>query len=223
MSFTATVTQLTGKANGLSIYPRVITGAAVSQPGTVAGSQSTGASQAITPAGTGSWVYGAILGGNTTLTALAANSPFAAQVTQNSLRYVALRSISTTTSGTGITLGASSATTGLDTSLCEILVASGQTLAEDGSSPAVSSVSNAQFLATNSFTGVPAGATLLLIVTSNGGTGTTTVSVTDTSGLGLTWTEHEPINGASKGYAGTWTARMPAAANLGAFFQGWTP
>jgi hypothetical protein len=208
MSFTVTATQLAIKANGLAVALKVLTGAAAAQPGATAGNQGTACSQAITPSGTGSWVYGAALGGNTTLTALAASTPFIAQVTQNSLRYIQLRSTSATTSGSAVTLGASSATTGLDLALCEILAAAGQTLTEDASAPATAAISSAQFLATAAFT-PPAGSLLVFMISSNGGTGTTTVGVTDTSGLGLTWVERSKQNGGNKGYAGVWTAQVP--------------
>jgi hypothetical protein len=223
MSFTVTATESAAKANGMVMVLRVVTGAAAAQPGATAetsGTGATSASQAITPSGTGSLAYGALLGGNTTLTALAANSPFIEQLTQNSLRYVLFRYDSTTTSGTGITLGASSATTGLSIAVCEILAAPGQTLVEDASAPAVAS-SNLQLLTSAAFT-PPAGALLVLMLATNGITGNAASLISDTSGLSLTWTERIKGNASGYGYAGIWTAQMPGVKS-GGFLPFWTP
>jgi hypothetical protein len=223
MSFTVTATESAAKANGMAMAIRVLTGAAASQPGATAGATGAGAStasQAITPSGTGSLIYGAILGGNTTLTALSASTPFLQQLTQNSLRYVQLRSTSTTISGTPVTVGASSATTGIGIAVCEILAAPGQTLVEDASAPAVAS-SNLQLLTSAAFT-PPAGALLVLMLSTNGISGAAASLISDTSGLSLTWTERIKEDGSGDGYAGVWTAQMPGVKS-GGFLPFWTP
>jgi hypothetical protein len=221
MSFTVTASEALHPANGMAMVLKVLTGAAATQPGaTAATSPASTASQAITPTGTGSWVYGAALGTNTTLTA-ASGTTFFQQITQNSLRYIQLRSTSTTTSGTPVTLGASSATTGLDIALCEIPAASGQTLGEDASSPPGVFVSNAQSLATASFN-PPAGTLLVLTLSANGIAGAETCTVADSSGLSLTWTERIKADASGDGYAGVWTARMPGV-KAGGMIPLWLP
>lgn len=206
MSFTVTATQGGNRASGMAMVLKVVTGTAASQPGATTGALTGTPSIPITPAGTGSWVYGAILADSGTWTADAA-ATFEQNVSSGGLEYIQLRSTSTTTSGTPVTLGGTSSATGLSIALCEILAAG--TLAEDASSPAVSAYHSSQSVTTAAFN-PPGSAVLVAMISSNGTAGTTTMAVTDSSNLGLTWVEQMKENGSSKGYAGVWTAQLPA-------------
>ena len=54
----------------------------------------------------------------------------------------------------------------------------------------------------------PAGSLLVAMVASNGGTGVTTMTLSDTSGLGIIWAPAVENNPANSGYCGVWTARV---------------
>ena len=212
VSGTVTATQGGAATAGMAVVLKVVTGAALAQPGAVASVLSATPSDTLTPQASGSWVYGAILEAGTAALSELADTTFEQSVTGNGLGYYALRSASATTGGTPATYGASGTVHGISTVLCEILAAG--TLAEDASSPAVSGFVNSEEFTTAAFT-PPAGSLLVLMTSANGDTGTTTMSVTDTLGLGLTWTEQAKANGSSSGYSGVWTAQIPAASASG--------
>jgi hypothetical protein len=212
MSLTITASQSTATAGGMAMFTRIITGAASSQPGATAGTHGSGgtASQSVTPSGTGSLIFGAILGGSNTGLSAGSGTAFDQNYSASTLRYVQLESVSATTSGTPVTLGAASATTGLSIALCEILAAG--TLAEDtADAPAAKNTSGATSLTTASFT-PPGGSLLVVMISTNGGSGTTNVTVSDSSGL--SWTQQSHQNGGSTGYTGVWTARVPSSGTL---------
>jgi hypothetical protein len=207
MAFTVTATQGGNTSAGMQITVAVVTGASASQPGAVTGAIQSGASLAITPAGNGSLVFGALLGLDGSYAALASTT-FLNNSDNDGLRYVHFYSSATTTAGTPVTLGSSPpGVNSISISLAEVL-ASG-TLAIDGSSPA-SAYAEAIAVTTASFS-PPTAALLVALVSSNGPSGTTTMTVTDTSGLGLSWTEQQKENGSSSGYSGVWTAAVPSA------------
>ena len=66
-------------------------------------------------------------------------------------------------------------------------------------------------LATAAFS-PPACGLLVLMVSTNGGGGVVTMAITDTSGLGLAWTEQVKSNVSGDGYTGVWTAQLAAGA-----------
>lgn len=206
MAFTVTVQQTAVTANGIIALVKVITGASGSQPGAGNAQQSATPNLAITPNATGSWIYTALLLSGTGGVSLQGGNTAEQNTTTGGLRGLNIRSTSTTTASTPITMGTTTGT-GLGQANVEIL--SSGTLAEDASSPAVSGGVVATSWTTASFT-PPQPSLLVVVIASNGGTGTTTFGVSDTSGLGLTWVEQQKANGASKGYAGVWTAQVPA-------------
>jgi hypothetical protein len=204
VAFTVKAQQGGATATSMSLVLKVVTGAAPVQPGTTANANAI--SESVTPLDTGSWIYGAILAGATgSLTALSGNT-FSQAATGGGLHTAQLRTTSTVTGGTPITVGSS---TGTAISVVAAEIIAQGTLAEDASAPAVSGFVIATSITTASFS-PPAGSLLVLMVSSNGAAGTTTMAVTDTSALGLTWVEQAKRNGASNGYTGVWTAQMPS-------------
>lgn len=227
MSIVVTATQggASAPAVGMALLVRVLTGAAASQPGAVHGVIAPGSvvpSDTIaSPAGTGSWVYGALLGGNIAFSALAGTT-FEMNVNNNGLRYIGFRSTGTTTAtiSTGA-LGASGSTSGISVSLCEILAAT--TLAEvtsgPGAGPGVASTASATAVSTTGFS--PAAGTLLVAMAAcNGASGNETLAITDSGGL--TWTEQSAQHDAGHAYSGVWTAPViagsPSSGGLLALF-----
>lgn len=209
MAFTVTATQGGSTAAGMAIMLRVVTGQAASQPGTVASATNTTPNLSVNPAATGSWVYGAILGLSSVSYAAVAGTTLKQNVAASGLEYLAVRTTGTTTAATPVTVGATAPVNGISICLCEIEAAT--TLAEDASSPAGSGFVAATAITTASFT-PPAGSLLVLMVSSNGGGSAATMAVSDTSGLGLSWTQQVKQNTAGDGYSGIWTAAMPATA-----------
>lgn len=207
MSFTVTATQGGSPDIGMTLVVKVLTGQAASPVGASVSLTSATPSSSITPAGTGSWVYGANLGLLGTYTA---NGSTVYQQDSHGagLECIALRSAGLTSAGTPVTIGGTATASSISIALLEILAGSG--LAEDSSSPAPGGFVSATTLASAAFT-PPAGSLLVAVVETNGGGGVTTMAVTDTSGLGLTWTERVKANGAGNGYAGVWTAQVPSA------------
>ena len=211
MSFTVTATEGGSPSSGIAMLVKVLTGQAASQPGQLASATQITPSLAITPGATGSQVYGSALGVGGTYTANGSTSNEQDIHSVAGLEYLSFRSAAATTAGTPVTLGYTSAANGISICLCEIK-ASG-TLTEDASAPAgVNAL--ATTVSTASFT-PPAGSLLIAMVQSNGGGSVTTMGITDTSGLGLTWTEQVKQDGAGNGYSGIWTAPMPAPAAAG--------
>jgi len=211
-AFTVTATQGGATAAGMAMTIVVVTGAAASQPGTVTGVSSTTPSAPITPTATGSQVYGALIGVSSNVYHPLASTVFESNLPMPSvgaLQYIALRSAATTTAGTPVTLGATSDVNSIAVALCEIEAAG--TLAEDSSAPPpVGGSPSGTSVATASFT-PPAGSLLVAMISANAGSGVVTMAVTDTSGLGLSWVEQSKQTVSDDGYAGVWTAQMPAA------------
>lgn len=211
MSFTVTVGQTGSVDVGMAILLKVFTGQAASP----IGNNTTGAtngtpSLSITPNATGSLIVGANLGASGTYTANGATT-YEQQVSGAGLEYVHMRSTSTTTASTPVTIGGTASASSISIALLEILKGTG--LAEDASSPAGSGFSAVTSMTTAAFA-PPVGSLLVLMVTANGNAGVNGIHVTDTSGLGLTWTEQpSKQNGAGNGYSGVWTAQVPSGAS----------
>lgn len=218
MSFTVTATQGGSVENGMTLVVKVITGAAAVQNGATAGVTSATPSAAITPQAASSLVYGAALVTSGVLAALAGTSN-ESYTGASGLFGIGLRSTAVTgEAGSPVTYGEAGTTHGISVALAEIL-ASG-TLAEDASSPAAVAFANVETQTTAAFS-PPAGALLVAMIATNGNTGVVTMALTDTSGLGLTWTPLEQQNAAGSGYSGVWAAQLPAPAPAGGSADGY--
>ncbi len=216
-SFTVTATQGGVVAPGMSATLHVVTGASASQPGTtLAWRDPSGnlkvSGQAIIPAATGSMIYGAFIGGIGTTSPFNANTTFLQNVATLDLQTVQLRSTSTTTAGVSVTLGTTAPTAIAGAlALCEVKITG--TWAVDSSTPPVLHSTSATHLTTASFQ-PPPGSLLVLMVSTEAASGTTTMGVADTSGLGLSWTEQIKQNATAEGYVGVWTAAVPTGGAL---------
>jgi hypothetical protein len=210
----------TGAYDGIALTVRVVTGQAASPAGATASSVAVTTPQlAITPSGSGSWVYGASqLDTATAAFTPAANTAFSANQywSGDEITFGTFRSSGTTTASTPVTLGATApagaaGATGI--ALLEIL-ANG-TLAEDPSTPAPAYTTTAETVSTASFTPPPG--SLLVAMVSSDFTGTAnqdmTMVVSDSSGL--TWTRQ--VTAAFTAGTGTfqgctiWTAPVPSS------------
>ena len=206
MSFTVTATQGGSKGLGMSMSVLVFTGQAATQNGQTGGHQSTTASVQVVPNATGSYIVGAILGLSGTYTA-EAGTTILQNGSLNALRYLQFRDTNTGSSGVAETVGSTNTTNGISIVAAEIL-ASG-TLTIDPSTPAATAVVNAEVITCAPFT-PPSGSLLVAAVSSNGGT-VVTMALSDTSGLGLAWTEQVKSNVSGDGYTGVWLAQIPAS------------
>jgi hypothetical protein len=207
MSFTVTATQAGSAAIGTALLVKVVTGQNASPIGQTASATGTTPSLAITPNATGSWVYGSNLGLAGTYTANGSTT-YQANDTGGGLQYIRMRTAATTTAATPVTVGGTAGVNGISISLLEILKGAGA-LAEDASSPAGAFLSNATAVTTAAFA-PPVGALLVAMIATNGGGGATTIAMSDTSGLGITWAERVKQDTAGDGYSGIWTAVVPA-------------
>jgi hypothetical protein len=205
MSFTVSAAQTGSPDVGMAILLKVITGQAASPIGQSAPATSTTPSESITPSASGSWVFGANLGLSGTYTPNGSTT-YEQQVSGAGLEYVHMRTTGTTTASTPVTVGGTATVNSISICLLEILAGTG--LAEDASSPAGSGYASVETQVTAAFS-PPAGSLLVLRVTANGGAGANGIHVTDTSGLGLTWTEQVKQDAAGDGYSGIWTAKIP--------------
>jgi hypothetical protein len=203
MALTVTAAQGGSTSLGTALSVAVLTGTAVSQPGATVTQASSTPSAAITATASGSVACGAALGLAGTASALASTDTFQDHRTAD-LEYLQFRSVATVSPPTPVTLGYTGIT-GIEIVLAEILAAG--TITQDGSTPA-GAFANATAVTSASFT-PPAAATLVAMVSSNGGGSVTSMTVSDSSGL--TWTEQVKANGAGNGYAGVWTARTAGA------------
>lgn len=214
MSFTVTATEGGSTFAGVLLVVKVLTGISGSPIGntaTLAQPSGGGALQtSITTTAVGSQVYAAsayvgiqayVGNGNTTTLA---DQPDAT----NGLETGAGRSTSATSSPGAISIGFSPTPAGNGTlALLEILPSG--TITEDGSSPAaIYSGSGATTVTTASFA-PPAGSLLVAMIGADANA-STTMGVTDTSGLGLTWTARVTAQASGALYAAVWTAAIPA-------------
>src|SRR5258708_29837543 len=107
-TFTVTATATGVTSNGIALTVKVITGASASQPGNTGGVNSATPSLAITPASTGSWVYGSNLGLAGTYTANGTTTYQSNATTSgpgDRLQPVAPPAAATTTAPTPVTPG----------------------------------------------------------------------------------------------------------------------
>ena len=201
MTFTVTATE--GGAGGVSIAASLVV--VSGQSGTGATATASALSASITPNATGSLIFGSVLATPGAFTGVSGTTIIQDQ-TDTGLEYGSVRSTSTTTGGTPETVGVtSSGGTGITTSLLEITTSG--TLSISPSTPPGSGLGGTSV--TSPAIAPPAGSMLVLMVQSNGTAGVATVAVTDTSGLGLHWTESVKDNGSGLGYTGVWTAVIP--------------
>jgi hypothetical protein len=205
VAFTVTATEAGSSDIGISLVVKVITGQAASPIGQTAVVHGTTPSLAITPLATGSWIYGSNLGLAGTYTPNGSTT-YEANSSGAGLEFISMRSTGTTTASTPVTVGGTATVNSIGVALLEI--ESGTGLAEDASSPAQAASNTLKTVTTASFT-PPSGALLVALAQSNGSTGVCTMGITDTSGLGLTWTEQIKQNATGTGYCGTWTAVLP--------------
>lgn len=213
---TVTATQGGSTAVGVGLDVRVVRGAAPVQNGMTAALTITTPDTAITPNASGSWIYGSVIVGGTTAFTAAASTTLRLNFSANSavqLGTCKMTTPTTTTAATPVTVGASAPANGGEIALLEILVASGQVLVEDASTPAAASAAAALTVTTAAFT-PPSGALLVAMIASDGGVGTATMTLTDTMGLG--WTPASVIAATGDGYNGIWIARIPLSAGSAA-------
>lgn len=186
---------------------KVLTGA--KQVGQTATVTSVTPNNPITPLASNSILYSALLGLSGTYTVVAGTTTDQ-DFPGGGLEYLQCRASALTSAGVPQTVGYTATVNGISQVLAEIEALT--TLAEDASSPAPFNTTNVTAITSAAFT-PPAGSLLVLMLSTNGGATSTTVGITDTSGLGLTWTEAVRANTASDGYSGIWTAQMPAASS----------
>jgi hypothetical protein len=209
---TATATAGGSVANGLLLRVKVLTGASVNQFGGTAGTGSTSPftpSLSLTTTVTGSWVYGALVNGQTStngsaFTPAAGNSLIDSFTdAPNAEQYGTTRTTAQTGTPGSTTVGASAPTMTGSIAFAEIVPDAGG-LAEDPSGPAVATNTGGTSVASASFT-PPPGSLLVAMVASDGGSGVTTMAL---SGGGLTWTPLIEAHGSQNDYAGIWIARV---------------
>lgn len=209
MSMTVTATESGSAANGILLWVRVITGQNASPIGTI-GNSTTAVAKAITPAATGSWVYGAVSDNQTSLTANGSQTTLQATKLDatNVWGGAAFRSTATTTAATPVTLGISGTPAGPGWAAVEIKAGTG--LAEDASSPIAASTLVASTIASAAFT-PPAGSLIVVMAACEAGfSGATGITITNTGGL--TFTQQETGGGGGGNYfAGVWTAVVPSS------------
>lgn len=215
MTFTVTATQQTATDGGMTATLECLSGQSASPIGATVAAAALSAS--ITPAGTGSLIFGSLLAThvNGSVTPLSGTT-ILGDTSIGGLEYASLESVGTTTAGTPVTIGVTSTGSPLDLALLEVKTSG--TLYPFVGSPGFLSSSGATSITTNPIS-PPAGSLLVLMVSSNGSAGNTTISVSDTSGLGLTWTERVKLNPSGNGYAGIWTAVVPSTAPTTIFGQ----
>jgi hypothetical protein len=202
-TFTVSAAQTGANATGMAAALYVLNNAL--GIGQVATAQGVTPSQSITPTDSNSWVYGSILGIAGTYTPVAGTNTKQDQP-GDGLEFLSCRSTGFSTAGTPETIGYTATVNGIGVALAEI-EASG-VLNEDASSPGGYAALAAQSITSPGFK-PPVNSLLVLMVQSNGAAGVVSVTISDTSGLGLTWSQAVGINGAGDGYAGIWTARVP--------------
>jgi hypothetical protein len=214
---TVTATQGGSTAAGMALRVFVLTSAAATQNGAASNSQFTNAttfSQAITTTQAGSRVYGASYHSPNTASTAAALTTVTDDIADatNNERYVFHKATSLTGTPGATTLGYTCSSSSGPFAQFEVKTAG--TLTEDASGPAAVSTLTLTAVTTASFT-PPAGSLLIALVASDGGLAVTTMALSDTSGLGLSWTEQAVNNPSGGDYAGVWLAQVPASGPAG--------
>lgn len=208
MSITVTATETAGAFEGLLMRVVVLTGQKSANPiGNNGASVNNPLTTDLTTTQAGSRVYGAVQTNFSSATLVAASGTTLIDNisdTHNNAAYGSLKSATTVTPGPE-TLGATNASQGT-LALLEIL-AGPNGLNEDASAPAMVWSSTASTVTTASFTPPPDSLLVALVAGEGDGANTTTVSVSDTSGM--RWTQQSIGNGPADGYSGVWTAFVP--------------
>src|SRR5579864_7639831 len=211
MAITVTATQGGSTAAGMALRVFVLTQAAATQNGATTNNLFLGVTsftQSITTTQTGSRVYGASAptpSGTMTAAALTTLVDSVADSTNNE-QYVTFKATSLTGTPGATTLGFTAATASSGP-FAQAEIKTAGTLTEDASGPAVASTTSLTAVTTASFT-PPAGSLLVALVASDGGTGTTTMALSDTGGH--TWAELVKNNAVAGDYAGVWIAQIAA-------------
>ena len=230
MAGTVTATQggASATSNGMGLRVMVITGAlaVASQTGGSAGTNvasGTTYTLSITTTQANSRVYGAgtvFTGGVSSAAAAATTLIDNFLDATNADNYVTWKATSLTGTPGATTLGYTNTANTGGTGPCAYEVMVSATLAEDGSGPAFASTTTATAVTTASFT-PPGGSLLVAMVAANVGTGSETMTLSDTLGT-LNWTEKaRNTAGAGNDYAGVWIADVPGGATSGpALFPG---
>ncbi len=213
MPVTVTASQGGSTANGLLLRVKVLTGTAATQTGNT---DSNSSSTPFTPdlslitTVTGSYVYGALANGSpvtngTAFTAAAGNTVNDSYAdSTNAEQYGTCRTTAKTGTPGATTVGASLPLITGGIAFAEILPGAGG-LSEDPSSPTAAVSTSGTSVSSSSFT-PPDGALLVAMVSSDGGSGVTTMAL---SGGGLTWSPLAEANGSGNDYAGVWIAQVP--------------
>lgn len=210
-SLTVKAQQSGSTAVGSALRVVVLTGASQTQNGATATQNGAAAHQAtITTTVTGSWVFGAGFDvGSTALSANGNTTGVDSTHLSDGITHGSCRAASLTGTPGAISIGWSTPTDAGLLALVEIL---GPSLAIDASGPAFAT-GNGIFATTATFT-PPDGSMLLALPTLNGGSGIVNCTVSDTSGLGLTWTPLIENHPSAAGYGGAHYTFMPATAAL---------
>jgi hypothetical protein len=212
-SFNVTATNGGAGSAGMAVELYAVSGQSASPIGVTATAAALSAS--ITPGQTGSLVFGSVLGGSGTFTGLSGTTILYQNNPAAGLQSGAVVTTSPSTGGSPETVGVSSTGSAISTALLEVLTGAGSLAMFVGSAGIVGggtvTVSNP--------ISPPTGSLLVAMIQSNGGAGVVTVSVTDNSGLGLTWTEQVKVNTSGSGYTGIWTAVMPGTTPTTLFGQ----
>jgi hypothetical protein len=207
---TATTTQGGTPNPGMALRVMVLTGASAVQNGATAASTVAAQQLSITPNATGSRVYGAGTFGSTSAFTPNASTTVLSDFSDstNNGDYTSFKSTATTTASTPVTIGSTNTPATGSTALAEIL----GTTTEDGSGPPNATTTGPGLgVTTASFT-PPPGSLLVALVGTNGGSSFVNCAITDSSGLGLTWTPLAEAHPSGLDYAGVWIARMPGGA-----------
>ena len=213
-AFTVTAAQSVATFNGILLRLRVLTGIAASPIGASAevtnGGVSITLAANVTTTKAGSLVYGGLIevGPNaftgtgqpsTTITDSVTDAPDGAV-------YGTCRTAAATVTPGAVLVGSTLSEKG-GAAVLEILPSG--TITEDPSSPASVSTITGTTITTAAFN--PPLGSLLVAMVSADASAATVIGLTDTSGLGLTWTQQVVAQSAGAAYAAVWTAPMPPA------------
>lgn len=213
-SLTVKAQQSGATAVGCALRVVVLTGASLTQNGATATQNGAAAHQAtIVTTATGSWVFGAGFDvGSVALSANANTTGVDSTHLSDGITHGTCRAASLTGTPGSISIGWSTPTDSGMLALAEAMPSG--TLTADPSGPAFIT-SNTTSVTTASFT-PPDGSMLLALVTTNGGAGVVNCTMSDTSGLGLTWTPLIENHPSSAGYSGIHYTFMPVTSALSA-------
>lgn len=213
MAFTVTANTSGGSTPHMSLKAVVLTSAIEAGGASVNNTASSGAPNfSLTPNFTGGHPFFAIYdgtGGSSGQYTASTNNTLLDNTIGNQLDAFCDGHYSgSTTASTPVTVGCS-APSGSDTQLWAAYeIKPNGTVTIDGSTPAVATAATSA-VTTASFT-PPNGSVICLLITINSSSGTAIVSsISDTSGLGLTWTQRANEGVAANGTASIYTTTIP--------------